>query len=309
MSLLIVCPERNMSRWVAALRRLDPTLAVEVWPEVADPAAVEFALCWNQPPDLLGRFPNLKCVSSLGAGVNHLLGDPALPPQVPIVRLVDEGLKQSMAEYVLHGVLDHFRRFADYRRQQLRGEWQPHHVPAIAEVGVGILGCGVLGAYVGGKLQACGFPVHGWSRTPKTGGAIPVFAGETALDAFLARSRVLVCLLPLTAATENLLAAPLFSRLPPGAYLINVARGRLLVEADLLAALASGSLSGALLDVLRDEPPAADHPFWHHPRITLTPHIAAVTDPDSAVAQVLDNYRRALAGEPLLHPVDRARGY
>ncbi len=309
MSIAIIYPNRDVSAWVAALHACDPSLTVEVWPEIGAPDKVEYALCWNHPKGVLQEFPSLKCISSLGAGVNHLLNDPGCPPEIPLVRLVDAGLKQSMAEYVMLGVLEHFRRFAAYRRQQHHAEWLPLPVPPISEVGIGLMGCGEIGRYVAGKLTAFGCSVHGWSRRPQAVAGVKVFAGDDQLNAFLARSDVLVCLLPLTDETEGILDATTFSRLPRNAYLINAARGAHLVEADLLSALASGHLSGALLDVFRDEPLPKSHPFWTHTKIIVTPHIASVTNPRSAALQVVENYHRAVQGERLSNLVDRQQGY
>ena len=309
MSIVIVGPNRDRSGWVAAMRSLDPALKVEVWPEISDPGAVEFAVCWKQPPHVLEQFPNLKCISSIGAGVEHLLNDATVPVGIPLVRLVDEELKQSMAEYVLLGVLEHFRRFSGYRRQQEQAEWDELKIPHISDPGIGIMGLGEIGQYVGGKLSDVGFRVHGWNRSRKPTGQIQVFSGRDELGGFLKNTDVLVCLLPLTAETENILNAQTFNQLPPGAYLINAGRGDHLVENDLLSALDSGQLSGALLDVFREEPLPKEHPFWNHEKITVTPHVASITNPVSASAVVVENYRRVLNNEPLLNLVDVGSGY
>ena len=309
MSLAIICPGRDVRQWVRALQAGEPQLKVETWPEIGDPGSVEFALVWKHPPGILAGFANLRCISSLGAGVDALLEDRQLPAGVPLVRIVDEGLKQSMAEYVCLGALDYFRRFAQYRQQQADRIWQARPVRQIGAMRVGILGLGELGSHVAGRLAAIGFAVHGWSRSRKSLAGIPSYCGDEELAAFLAASEILVCLLPLTPATRGILDAGLFRQLPAGAYVINVARGEHLVEADLLAALDSGRLSGALLDVFRQEPLPQDHPFWPHPRISITPHIASISSPESAVPQVLENYHRALSGGPLLNRVDPQRGY
>jgi glyoxylate/hydroxypyruvate reductase A len=309
MSIVIIYPDRRTHRWIEALHTVDPALKVEVWPEVSEPEAVTFALCWNQPPGALREFPNLKCVSSLGAGVEHLVNDTTMPPGVSLVRLVDEDLKRSMAEYVTLGVLKHFRRFGDYRRQQDRGIWKPLKIPHASKFGIGIMGFGEIGRYVGRRLSDLGFTVHGWTRRPKQIDGFSVYSGQDELGKFLAKADILVCLLPLTDQTKNILNADTFSQLPSGAYLINVGRGAHLVEEDLLAALDSGHLSGALLDVFRDEPLPEEHPFWCHGKITITPHIASVTNPGSAAAQIIENYRRAISGQPLLNVVDVERGY
>ncbi len=309
MSLAIIYPNKDVSNWVTALHACDPKLKVEVWPEIGNPEEIEFALCWNHPAAVLQQFPNLKCISSLGAGVNHLLNDSTRPTNIPLVRLVDDGLKQSMAEYVMLGVLEHFRRFQDYRQQQTDGEWKEQQIPHMSEIGIGIMGCGEIGRYVANKLSEFGCNVFGWSRSPKEINNIPVYSGNDELDKFLKKANILVCLLPLTPETENILNTQTFNRLPPKTYLINVARGFHLVEEDLLLALESGQLSGALLDVFREEPLPKHHPFWSHNKITITPHVASVTNPKSAAVQIVENYRRAQNGETLLNLVNVEGGY
>jgi len=298
-----------MSEWVVALHSIDPALNVEVWPEIGDPEEVEYIVSWNQPPHVLDQFPNLKCISSIGAGVEHLLNDTTRPVEIPLVRLVDDGLKQSMAEYVMLGVLEHFRRFKDYRRQQEQAVWEELQIPHISQPGIGIMGVGEMGGYVAGRLSDLGFRVFGWHRNRKRTGPIKVYSGIDELGEFLKDSDILVCLLPLTHETENILNAQTLSQLPPGAYLINVGRGGHLVEDDLLSALDSGHIAGAQLDVFREEPLPEKHPFWSHERITVTPHIASVTNPQSASAQIVENYRRALRNELLLNLVDVDSGY
>lgn len=309
MSIAIISPEHDRSAWVEVLQTLEPGLEVEIWPQIADPKRVELALCWNHPPGSLNHFPNLKMISSFGAGVDHLLKDLGLPADVPLVRLVDPDLKQSMAEYVQLGALGHFRRCKDYGHQQAKRCWRPLSVPHISEMNVGILGCGEMGRFVGEKLASIGFRVHGWSRTPQQLDQIATYSGEKELKTFLGFSNILVCLLPLTPATENILNAQLFGQLPPGAYLINVGRGAHLVEEDLLTALDSGQLAGALLDVFRQEPLPSDHPFWQHDKIRITPHVASITNPASAAAQILMNYHRLQQGKMPLNLVDRQLGY
>jgi len=309
MSLAIIYPDQDVSAWVTALRTYDPTLEIEIWPEITAPAKVEIALCWNQPAGSLQQFPNLKCISSLGAGINHLLNDVTRPLEIPLVRLVDDNLKQSMAEYVMLGVLNHFRRFKDYRQQQAVNEWTALPIPHISALGVGIMGCGEIGRYVANKLADFGFSVHGWSRTLQKNEKFHVYAGNDQLETFLGQTDILVCLLPLTPETENILNLQTFKQLPANSYLINAARGSHLVEADLISALDSGQLSGALLDVFRGEPLPEDHPFWTNSQITITPHIASVTNPHSAAEEIVENYHRVVNGEPLLNCVDVKCGY
>jgi len=308
-SIVFVCPNRDMSDWLAALHSIDPNLNIEVWPQIRDLKDVQFVVSWDQPPHVLNQFPRLKCISSIGAGVEHLLNDSTRPVGIPLVRLVDDDLKQSMAEYVMLGVLEHFRRFPDYRRQQEQAIWELQQIPHISQLGIGIMGFGEIGQYVAGKLSDFGFQVHGWNRSRKRTGHIKVYSGRDELGKFLKNTDILVCLLPLTPETENILNAQNFSQLPSGAYLINAGRGGHLVEDDLLSALDSGQLSGALLDVFTEEPLPKQHPIWFHGKITITPHIASVTNPESASAQIVENYHRVLSNEPLLNLVDVDRGY
>jgi len=309
MSIAIISPDHDRSAWATALKAYQPDLKVEIWPQITAPEQVELALCWNHPPGSLNHFPNLKMISSFGAGVDHLLNDPHLPGDVPLVRLVDPNLRQSMAEYVLLGALGHFRRCKDYCSQHAAKNWQPLSIPHISEVNVGIMGCGEIGRFVGKKLASTGFRVHGWSRRPQQLDQVVTYSGEKELATFLGCSNILVCLLPLTAATENILNSKTFGQLPQGAYLINVGRGAHLVEDDLLTALDSGQLSGALLDVFRQEPLPTEHPFWRHENIRVTPHVASITNPGSAAEQIIKNYHRLRLGKEALNVVDRQQGY
>jgi glyoxylate/hydroxypyruvate reductase A len=300
----------------AALARWRPHLAaglagheIHVWPEIGDPAAIEYALVWHPEPGLLASLPNLRLIVSLGAGIDHILRDPALPRGVPILRLVDPHMTRAMTEYVTLQVLRLHRQDIDYRAQQAGGEWRERAQKSAAERTVGILGFGVLGEAAGRILRTIGFDVAGWSRSPKDIAGFATFAGPGGLDALAARSEILVCLLPMTPQTEGILNAGLFARLPRGAGLVNAGRGRHLVEADLLAALESGQLSAAVLDVFRDEPLPPGHPFWRHPRIVVTPHVAADTNPPTALPIVAAAIRDLEAGRPLANLVDPQRGY
>jgi glyoxylate/hydroxypyruvate reductase A len=241
--------------------------------------------------------------------VEHLLNDTTIPVGIPLVRLVDDDLKQSMAEYVVLGVLEHFRKFEGYRKLQNQARWEEIQIPHISQLGIGIMGFGEIGQFVAKKLSDLGFTVCGWNRSRRHDSEMRVYSGRGELGEFLGSAHVLVCLLPLTAETESVLNAQNLSQLPPGAYLINAGRGGHLVESDLLSALDSGQLSGALLDVFREEPLPVGHPFWNHDKITVTPHIASITNPLSASAEVVENYRRVLNNEPLLNLVDIESGY
>jgi len=309
MALLFRSSVDSAARWHAQLARLTQELEIRLWPEVGDPAEIDYALVWRPEPGLLATLPNLKLILSLGAGVDHLLGDPQLPRHLPIVRLVDPHMTDAMSEYVVLQVLRLHRHDLDYRVQQEARVWRELDQKNAADRRIGILGLGELGRDTARKLKALGFDVAGWSRGERAVAGIECHAGAAGLPELLGRSEILVCLLPLTAETEGILSARTLSLLPRGAALVNAARGAHLVEEDLIAALASGHISAAVLDVFRDEPLPADHPFWHHPRVVVTPHVAAFTNPATAAPIILDNIRRFEEGRPLLNRVDPARGY
>jgi len=280
-----------------------------MWDEPGEIADIEFALVWNPPRGVLRSFPNLKAIFSIGAGVDHLFRDPELPAGVPVVRMVEPELTRGMTEYVVLHVLRHHRRQREMEANQRDRKWDLITTPTAPARKVGIMGLGQLGAAAARALAALEFDVAGWSRTPKEIADVECFHGDFAMDAFLARSEILVCLLPLTAETEGILAAGLFERLPRGACLINAARGGHQVEDDILAALDSGQLAEATLDVFREEPLPDAHPFWRHPRVTITPHNASLTDPDGAVHEVIANIERIRRGEPPINIVDPETGY
>ena len=309
MALLFRSTVDSAARWRAQLTRLTQELEVRVWPEIGDPAAIDYALVWRPEPGFLASLPNLKLILSLGAGVDHLLGDPRLPLHLPILRLVDPHMTDAMSEYVVLQVLRLHRRDLDYRNQQGAGVWRELDQQNAGQRRVGILGLGELGQDAAKKLKALGFDVAGWSRSEKAVEGVRSYAGAVGLAPLLGRSEIIVCLLPLTAETEGILNKRTLALLPKGAALVNAARGAHLVEEDLLAALASGQISAAVLDVFREEPLPVDHPFWHHPRVVVTPHIAAFTNPATASPIILDNIRRFEEGRPLLNRVDPARGY
>jgi len=309
MAILFRSTPAATARWRPLLARLMPQHEIRFWPELGDPAAIEYALVWQPEPGVLARLPKLRLIVGLGAGVDHLLRDPELPRHIPIMRLVDPYMTDAMSEFVALQVLRLHRQDLDYLAQQHAREWRELEQKNAAERPVGILGFGTLGQNAGRKLKSLGFPVAGWSRSAKAVAGFEMHAGAAGLDALIAGSEILVCLLPLTAATEGILNAGLLARLPHGAGLVNAGRGGHLVEADLIPALDSGQLSGAVLDVFREEPLPPDHPYWHHPRILVTPHIAAETHPPTAAAIIGEAIRHFEAGQPVANLVDWARGY
>jgi glyoxylate/hydroxypyruvate reductase A len=295
--------------WRRAFHAHDPKLDFRVWPKSGPVEEIDYVLAWHHVPGSLSAFPRLKAIFSLGAGVEKLLRDRELPAGVPIVRMVDPSLTAGMTEYVLLHVLRYHRRMPELEALQRRAQWVELEAPPASERRVGILGLGVLGSDAAMKLAALGFQVAGWSLTSKTIPGVESFAGKDGLLPMLARSDIIVCLLPLTAATEGILNARTLAALPRGACLINAARGGHAVETDLLAALDSGHIAYATLDVVSEEPLPAFHPFWRHPQVTLTPHVASLTWPPTAALHILANIRRHESGEPMSPLVDLAREY
>jgi glyoxylate/hydroxypyruvate reductase A len=309
MALLIIAPDINVNSWVKHLAMLDPGIDIRVWPEVGVADDITFALCWYHPPGEFKKYKNLKCIASLGAGVDHILRDPDLPAGVPITRVVEHCMAQSMSEYVVLAVLSYCRQFDSFRTDQFQKKWRPRIPLLAADMRIGIMGLGQLGKDAAKKLGYLGFPVSGWSQTQKDIEGVTCLAGDEALDDFLSQTRILICMLPLTPKTKGILNHKTFAKLPAGAYVINTARGQHLVEKDLLAALDSGQLDGACLDVFEVEPLPEGHPFWSHPKIIVTPHISSITYPRDVAPQIIENYQRTKTGNPLLHVVDVARGY
>jgi glyoxylate/hydroxypyruvate reductase A len=309
MKLLFLSGADRAEAWRAQFAKLAPELDFIQWPDVPDPAAIDFALVWKYPPGELKRYPNLKLVSSLGAGIDHIVGDPDFPVHVPFVRLVDTSLTEGMVEYAIYGVLRHHRQMRLYESFQRAGEWKPLPAPDTRTCRVGVAGVGEIGGAVARALQGLGFAVAGWSRSGQGPDGIDMFEGAAGWEPFLARSEILICVLPLTQATRGILNRKAFDAMPKGAAVVNIARGGHIVSGDLVAALDSGRLAYALLDVTDPEPLPAGHPFWTHPKLEFTPHIASLTNPATAAPQVVENIRAFLAGRPLRNRVDRSQGY
>jgi glyoxylate/hydroxypyruvate reductase A len=284
-----------------------PGVRVREWPEIDAPDEVRMAVVWNHPPGSLGVFSNLELVCSYGAGVDHLLRDSDLPQNVEVVRVVDPQLVQDMVEYVVSVAGAHHRGFGLYRQLQREGRWAPRDYSRSPRALV--LGLGELGGAVARALASLGWRVDGWSRSARVVEGVDSKVGREALEASMADAELVVCLLPLTPATDGLVDRALLARMRPDALLVNVGRGRLVVEADLLEALDNGRPGRAWLDVFAHEPLPPDHPFWTHPLVTVTPHVASLTDPAAAARLVADVWRRLDRGEPQPHRVDPRRGY
>ncbi len=306
MDITLCCSHTAIEPWLDGLRAALPQARISAWHSGAPQA--DYAVVWAPPQQFLDEQPGLKALFNIGAGVDALL-KLRLPPQALVVRLDDAGMAVQMAEYVCQAVIRHFRAFDQCEADMRAGRWVARRPLERSAFAVGVMGLGVLGERVARSLAQFEFPVNGWSRSPKAIDGIRAFSGPEGLHDFLAASRVLVNLLPLTPETENILNRDTLARLQPGGYLINVARGAHLVEDDLLALLESGHLSGATLDVFRTEPLPVGHPFWNHPRITLTPHTSARTLLGESIAQMAGKIAALKRGEAIAGVVDPARGY
>lgn len=312
-AILIASGPWDPHAWADAVHAGDPKRPTFIWPDVPDRATVRYVLAWKPPRAALSGYPNLAVMFSLGAGVDHLLPAEDLP-DVPIVRVIDPDLTARMTEWVTMQVLLHHRRHLVYAAQQRLHRWRELPQPAARDVRVGIMGLGVLGRDAAAVLVRLGFAVAGWSRRPQTTAGVESFAGADQLDAFLARTDILVCLLPLTPETRGILALPLFRKLArDGALgapvLINAGRGGLQVEADIVQALDDGILGGASLDVFEIEPLPKESPLWDHPKVAITPHSAAWSSPQTLVPPILAQIRDFEAGLPLTNLIDRTAGY
>ena len=306
MRISFCCTDTRPEPWLAGLRAALPQAEIELWAPGAAPA--DYAVVWAPPQQFLDEQPQLKALFNIGAGVDALM-NLRLPPTTMVVRLDDAGMSVQMAEYVCHALIRHFREFDHYEADVAQGKWSYRKPRLRADYPVGIMGLGVLGQRVAQAVAQFEFPVMGWSRSPRQVEGVSCFAGAAQLPDFLAASKVLVCLLPLTDDTRDILRLETLSQLQIGGYVINVARGAHLVEQDLITLLDSGYLAGATLDVFREEPLPAAHPFWAHPKITVTPHTSARTLRDESIAQIVGKMLALEHGEPVAGVVDHARGY
>ena len=301
----------DLSFLVPAFARQSPEADVRQAGQLGALDEIEVAVCWNPPPGILATLPNLKLIQSIGAGVDHLLSDPHLPPGVPLCRVIDPGMAAGMSSYVSWAVIHHQRHFDRYLAHSAQQRWQEEPIVSPRSHRVGIAGFGWLGGACARSLATVGFNVRGWNRSASrqvpTG--VALYQGEGQLAAFLGGCDTLVCLLPLTAQTTGFLCEGLFRQLPRGAHVINVGRGHHLVESDLMAAISSGQIGGATLDTFAQEPLPRDHPFWKEPRITITPHIASRTDVAVVARQTLDNLTQVRQGLRPPSAVDPGRGY
>ncbi|WP_207282237.1 glyoxylate/hydroxypyruvate reductase A [Pseudomonas sp. FW300-N2F2] len=308
MALLYKADPVRGEQWKRLFAEHAPDIEWRAWPDIGDPKDIRYLAAWQAPDDLETRLPNLEVLFALSAGVDQLDLD-RLPTSLPVVRLLDPGITRGMCEYASFAVLSLHRDMLRYRQQQVARCWQAHLLQPAAQRRVGVMGLGMQARQILATLQTFGFALSGWARSEHRIAGVDCFAGDEQLPAFLGQCDIVLCVLPLTAQTKGILNRQLFQHLPKGAALVNMGRGGHLIEEDLLEALASGQLSAAVLDVLQQEPAAPDHPFWQHPQILLTPHIAAMTQPESAFGVLLDNIRRHQRGESMLGQIDPQRRY
>ena len=308
MTLLFKVDNERGPVWKALFEKHAPDIEVRLWPDIGDPERIRYFSAWQPPSDLHERFPNLEVVFATSAGVDQF-DLSTLPAPISVVRMLDPGIVRGIVEYVCFAVLSLHRDIPLYLEQQHRQQWQDRQLITAPQRRVGIMGLGNLGVAALEGLRPFGFALSGWARSEKSIDGVQCFAGIEQLQPFLNQCDILICLLPLTDDTRGILNARTFAALPHGARLINLGRGAHLVEADLLDALESGQIEHAIVDVLNDEPPGDAHPFWRHPRIWITPHIGAMTSPDSAFDVLLANIRRHQRGEAMLGVIARDEGY
>lgn len=314
MALLYLINSWPVAEWTTAMRRQAPDLDIRAWPDAGRLSDITYAMAWLPPANVLKSLPNLKVIFSLGAGVDAVLRDPTLPDNVPLARIAEPDLTMRMSEYVMLQVLMHHRQQRRHDGNQRLKRWEPFPERAASAMSVGVMGLGVLGSDAAQKLRLLGFKVAGWSRSRKSIPGVDCFAGPQEFDSFLERTDILVCLLPHTPETTGIINRDLIAKLsrkgPLGApVVINAGRGKQQVEADILEALDSGALHAASLDVFATEPLPEESPFWLHPKVTVTPHAAADSDPEMITAYVLRQIRRHQQGLPVENLVDRRKGY
>lgn len=308
--IVIICPiEELVSSWKEAFAEKAPHLSIEVYPNDTEREKTEFVLVFRAPEDAFKKYPNLKVIASMSAGINHITDEHQVPKDVIITKANDPMHKGDISKFVLALALSYMRLLPTYLQQKRKEIWEAHTYLRPEETTVGILGIGSIGRKVGELMLKNNFTVTGWSRSKKLIDGIQTFHGNSGKNKFLKTADILVCTLPLTEETKGILNKDLFEQLPAGAYIINIGRGEHLVEADLLAAIKNGTISGAALDVFQEEPLPKDHPFWNNGKITITPHTAGNVHPESAVHKILQNYQAMQKGEDLIDVVDLDRGY
>ncbi len=309
-ALLFYSKQDPAELWLTELQRALPSeIDVRIYPDIGNSADIEYVLCWQPKAGLLASFPNLKLILSLAAGFDHVLQDPDRPKQIPIVRIIDDTLSTMMSEYAVYAVLGFHRFMPHFQSAQIKRTWQKQWPNFTPDTHIGVLGIGAIGSDVALKLKGLNFQVHGWSRSPKQLEGITCHTGEEGLFQMLPQCQQIVVVLPLTSETRGIINAKTLAALPKGAFLTNIGRGGHVIDEDLLAALNSGNIDGAFLDVFNQEPLPTDHPFWEHPKIIMTPHIAGEIVPRSCAQSIAANIERYRNGEPINGIADIERGY
>ena len=309
MAVLLILDDRDNSEWTSLVKQQLPDTSVEVYPSVKDPLAIEFIISMRPKKEQVAQFSNAKVIHAIGAGVNYIIDEGAVLEGMQLARIVDPFLSADMFEFCLGVVIEQIKNLATYRQFQGQKEWQQLPYKRFQDTQVAILGLGKIGGYVAERFATLGFLVNGWSRSLKNIQGVKSYTGEAGLQECLQQADFLINILPLTNSTKHILNKKTLGYLPKGAYLINVGRGKHNQEEDIIHCLNEGHLSGALLDVFNKEPLPIQHPFWSHPTIQVTPHIASLSNPSSVVAMVVDNYKRFKRGEPMHNLVSLEKGY
>jgi glyoxylate/hydroxypyruvate reductase A len=309
MSILIIFENKDSGPWEKILKEKLPNTLIEVYPKVKDSSTVNFVICWKPKNNVLSKFPNVKVIQSVGASIDHITNSQKISNSTIISRIVDKQLSIDMWEFLVAVVLSEIKNLPDYANQQKLKIWKQHQYQSIKNTTIAILGLGKIGGLVAENFANLGFKVKGWSSSKKEISNVHSFSGEHEFDDFLENSNFLINLLPLTKQTEGILNEKILQKLTTGTFLINVGRGEHLIDKDLIKLLDSSHLSGALLDVFHEEPLPKNHPFWTHPKIKITPHIASLTNVESVINQVIENYQRFINNQELLHTVSIQKGY
>tara|TARA_B110000008_G_scaffold248277_1_gene260258 strand:+ start:3764 stop:4690 length:927 start_codon:yes stop_codon:yes gene_type:complete len=306
-NVILICPSKERKKWITIFKKLMPIWNIQSLEGVKNTDLIDTALVWNHPSGVLKKFKNLTLICSLGAGVDHLLSDPDIPKGVKITRIVDPMLSFSMSNYIIMAVLQYHRKLDKYLEDKKNKIWD-HDLSPEVNLSIGILGLGILGRDAAIKLKNLGFNLYGYSPSPKQIDGVECFSGEE-ISKFLKKINTLVCTVPYTPKTHNLLSEKLFKQLQNPTYLINVARGKVQNEVDIINAVNTGILTGAFLDVFEKEPLPTSSPLWSHNKIKITPHIASVTNADAGAKQIIENYRRYIKNEKLMNEVNLDKGY
>ena len=309
MSILLIFENKNIEPWEKALKEKLPNTTIEVYPNVKNKETVDFVICWKPIKNAFEQFPNIKIIQSVGASIEHITNTQTINNDTIITRIVDERLSNDMWEFLLTIVLSELKNTRTYLTQQAQKTWKQQDYRTINDMTISILGLGKIGGYVAKQFAQIGFNVKGWSNSKKQISNVKSYIGEIEFDSFLNNSNFLINLLPLTEKTTGILNKKTFQKLPKDSFLINVGRGEHLVDVDLINSLDDSKLSGAFLDVFINEPLSKEHPFWKHSKIQITPHVASLTNVETAIEQIIENYNRFLKKEELLNVVSLKKGY